>query len=253
MISRGELRGIAERKRLSLENAEKDYLLDLLLFQISTESGNSLVLKGGTCLYKLSSLNRFSEDLDFTLNSRRFDEEALARKIVRRLSLIGIEGRVKEIERSGNEINIRFLFKGPLFDGGQKSLCRIVVNISQRERVLEELRREMVMPSSREISSFQVYAMSEREIAAEKVRAIMTRNKARDVFDLWFLTRRGVVPDLPMVGKKLRIYKLSFSLERFIASIDEKRKSWETDLRGLIIGELVDFEKARDEIVAEMR
>jgi hypothetical protein len=56
-----------------------------------------------------------------------------------------------------------------------------------------------------------------------------------------------------MVGKKLRIYKLSFSLERFIASIDEKRKSWETDLRGLIIGELVDFEKARDEIVDEMR
>jgi len=252
MISRGELRGIAERKRLSLENAEKDYLLDLLLFQISTESGNSLVLKGGICLYKLSSLNRFSEDLDFTLNSRRLDEEALAKMIVRRLSLIGIEGKVKEIERTGNEINIRFLFKGPLFDGGQKSLCRIVVNISQRERVLEELRREMVMPSSREISSFQVYAMSEREIAAEKVRAIMTRNKPRDIYDLWFLIKRGVVPDLSLVDRKLKICKLRYSPGEFASSIDKKRKFWKTDLRGLIIGELVDFEKARDEIIAEM-
>jgi hypothetical protein len=252
MISRGELRGIAERKRLSLENAEKDYLLDLLLFQISTESGNSLVLKGGTCLYLLSSLNRFSEDLDFTLNRRRFDERAFAAKIRRRLSLVGIDGRAAEIERSGNEANLRFLFKGPLFDGGQKTLCRVVVNISMRERVMAEIRREMLIPSSREIPSFQVFAMSESEIAAEKVRAIMTRNKPRDVYDLWFLLKRGVVPDLSMIDGKLKIYKLKYSPAKFAASIDEKRKFWKTDLRGLIIGELVDFEKVRDEIIAEM-
>jgi len=65
MIKKDELKKIADSKRLSMANTEKDYLLDILLFNISHELGNTLVLKGGTSLYKLYNLNRFSEDLDF--------------------------------------------------------------------------------------------------------------------------------------------------------------------------------------------
>ena len=50
MIGKDELHRIAKTKRLSIENAEKDYVLDLLLFQIYGErSGARLAgLNGDT-------------------------------------------------------------------------------------------------------------------------------------------------------------------------------------------------------------
>ena len=253
MITKNELKRIAERRNLSIGNTEKDYLLDILLFQIYEEYGDLLILKGGTSLYKLYSLNRFSEDLDFTLNKRRFDTGTFTKKLLRRLALIRIDGKVNKIEDFGNEINIRLHFKGPLYDGTKQSLCYIALNISQRERVLKEPKQELIVPSSREIPSFRIFAMDENEIAAEKVRAIMTRNKARDVYDLWFLMKRGIMPRISMINRKLKLYGLSFSLEKFSKSIDEKKKSWGTDLQGLVIGDLIDFKKVRDEVIAKFR
>ncbi len=72
MISRIELTRIAKTKHLTVRNAEKDYLLELLLFALSDDR-RSLAFKGGTALYKFYNLNRFSEDLDFDLVGKRFD------------------------------------------------------------------------------------------------------------------------------------------------------------------------------------
>jgi predicted nucleotidyltransferase component of viral defense system len=63
MLNYEELENIAKLKRLSLKNGEKDYLQDLLLFIIYSNVGEELIFKGGTCLYKIYKLNRFSEDL----------------------------------------------------------------------------------------------------------------------------------------------------------------------------------------------
>ena len=60
MLGTEELEDIARLKRLSLINAEKDYLQDILLFSIYSIVGRELVFKGGTCLYKIYKINRFS-------------------------------------------------------------------------------------------------------------------------------------------------------------------------------------------------
>lgn len=252
MITKVELRRIAEQRNLSVESAEKNYLLELLLFQIYSEYGDLLILKGGTSLYKLYGLNRFSEDLDFTVNKRRFDTEAIIGKLLRRLSSIGIDGRVNKIEHSKNEINIRLYLKGPLYDGRKQSLCPITLNISRRERVLIEPKKEFLIPSSKELPSFNLFVMDENEIAAEKVRAIMTRDKARDVYDLWFLIKRGIIPDINLIDRKLELYDLTFSPHKFIDAINKKKKSWHTDLKGLVIGDLIDFKKVKDEILSAL-
>lgn len=252
MIKKDELAKTAEAKRLSLENAEKDYLLELLLFSIYQNFGETLALKGGTCMYKLYNLNRFSEDLDFTLNKRKFDLEKFLSKILRLLKLLGIEGKIKDTEKYRNEINVRLSFKGPLYDGRKESLCFISINISLRERVLKDLKKELLIPVYREIPSFEVFALDEQEILAEKVRAILTRNKPRDVYDLWFLLKRGVKQDVKLINRKLKVYGMSFSRDMFIEAVKEKRALWETDLRGLIIGDLPDFEKIRSDIISAM-
>ena len=251
MITRNELKRLAETKGLPIESAEKDYLLDLLLYNICGESGDKLVFKGGTSLYKFFSLNRFTEDLDFTLNSRRFDAEGFAGKLRRRLSSIGIDAGAAEIDETGNEANIVFNIRGPLYDGSKRSLCRIALNISKRERIIKDAKPELLVPSSREIPSFQVFVMDEREIMAEKVRATMTREKPRDLYDLWFLLKRGVKPDKGMIDAKLKLYGKKFSKEKFAKSVEAKKASWETDLRGLVMGPLVDFKLARDEALKQ--
>lgn len=249
MIKKDELAKIAETKKLSIENTEKDYMLELLLFHIYSEFGDLLILKGGTALYKIYNLNRFSEDLDFTLNRRRFDLTKFLNKTIRSTGLIGIEGKIKEIEKHKNEINVRLYFKGPLYDGSKESLCFVSLNISSRERVLKEVKKELIIPAYREVPSFDVFSMNESEIMAEKVRAVMTRNKARDVYDLWFLLKRGVKPEVSLIDKKLKIYKMKFSFEKFVNSIVDKKISWNTDLRGLIVRDLVEFERVKKEIV----
>ncbi len=62
MISIDELKKMAKIKGLSLGNAEKDYLIDIVLLLISRNTKDELVFKGGTCLYKFHNLDRFSED-----------------------------------------------------------------------------------------------------------------------------------------------------------------------------------------------
>lgn len=247
MIIKDELTRIAEAKRLSLKNAEKDYLLELALFAIFSETGDSLAFKGGTALYKFYNLNRFSEDLDFTINKRRIDIRNIVEKALRRLSSIGIEGK-QEIESYRNETNARLLFKGPLYNGSKESLAFVAINCSMRERPLA-IKKEFFVPSYREIPSFDVFVMGAEEILAEKVRAIFMRNKARDAYDLWFLLKRGTAPNMKIISKKLKPPKIAFSKTVFIEKLEEKEGFFKSDMSGLIIGELPDFRKIKAEIL----
>ncbi len=248
MITKDELKKIAEAKGLSIESCEKDYLLELILFSIYSEFGGALIFKGGTALYKLYNLNRFSEDLDFTLNKRKFDFEKMARKVILSLERLGMEGKVKEISKYRNEINIKFIFSGPLYRGSKESMAFVSLNISLRERVVW-FRKEILIPSYKEIPSFDVFAMEPKEILAEKVRAIYSRNKPRDVYDLWFLLKRGAEIDFKLLDKKLKIVGLKFSKKEFLKKIDEKESLWRNDLSPMMIGNLLEFISIKKEIL----
>lgn len=250
MIRKEEVSEIAKAKGISIKNTEKDYLLELLLFSVFSETGDSLVLKGGTAMYKFYNLNRFSEDLDFVVNKRRINIQDIVNKALKRLSALGVEGKL-QIETYTNETNAKILFKGPLYDGRKESMAYIAINCSLREKALT-LRKELFIPAYKEIPSFNAFIMDAKEIFAEKVRAILTRNKARDIYDLWFLLKKGVVPDMGLINKKLKIYNLVFSRKDFTKKLDEKAGFFTSDLTGLIIGELPSFEKIKAGILSRI-
>jgi predicted nucleotidyltransferase component of viral defense system len=248
MIGLDELARVAEAKRLSLDNAETDYLLEMLLFALCGEVKVKLILKGGTALYKFFNLPRFSEDLDFTLNARRLDVESLFKGVLRTLATAGIDGRLTELSRYPRDITARLSLRGPLYDGSKESLVSITANISLREKPIKII-KEMFRPYYREIPAFDIWIMDAPELLAEKIRAVLTRRRARDTFDVWFLLKRGIKPDISLINRKLKIYKLKFSHAEFLRKIDGAASLWETDLHGLIIGELPAFEKIKAEIV----
>lgn len=253
MLSYEELENIAKLKRMPLTSAEKDYLQDLLLFSIYSNVGEELIFKGGTCLYKVYKLNRFSEDLDFTL-TKKLDIEKIANKIMTNLMLLNIKGKIKEIKNYRNEINIRLLLKGPLYKGSKEKQCFIPLNISMREQLLLEPNKESIIPLYKEIPNFEIFAMQEKEILAEKVRAIFTRMKPRDIYDLWFLvTKKNIIFDLQLINKKLALYNLKFNLNEFKTRIEKMKGLWLVDLKNLMIADLIEFDVVKKELFKKFR
>lgn len=253
MLNYNELESISRLKRLSLISAEKDYLQDLILFSIYSHIGKELIFKGGTCLYKIYKLSRFSEDLDFTI-VENFDIKKIASKIIFDLALLNIKGKVKEIKEYKNEINVRLLLNGPLYKGSKETQCFIPLNISRKEQILLEPAKISLASFYREIPSFEVFAMQEKEILAEKVRAILTRMKPRDIYDLWFLLAiKNIGFDINLVNEKLKLYNIKFYLKEFRARIEKMRGLWHIDLKNLMAGDLPDFDTIKRDIFSKIK
>ncbi len=85
----------------------------------------------------------------------------------------------------------------------------------------------------RELPPFEVVVMTKEEILAEKVRAIMTRTKARDVYDLWFLLQDTQV-HLPLIEEKMLYVQKKYSLREFHKHLNLKKEIWESELNPLI-------------------
>lgn len=247
MIKREELLRIASLKGLPPSFAEMDYLQDIVLLGIYREFGDRLVFKGGTCLYKLYKLNRFSEDLDFTAR-KGFKPKDFFARLPSIFSLFNINCSVK-VEPFQHSINVYLEINGLLYDGRKESRSRLILNISLREKVFFSPLRIPYNSLYQEVRPFDIYAMEEKEILAEKVRAVHQREKARDVYDLWYLlTVKKVAVDFKLVQKKLSHINLKFSRDIFLKKIRGKRNSWQTDLSALIPGQLPPFSQAEEEI-----
>jgi len=251
MLRYDELENLARLKRLSLINAEKDYLQDIILFSIYSQIGKELVFKGGTCLYKVYKLTRFSEDLDFTC-SNKINIEKIYNQLIADLALLNIKGKIKEIEEYKNEINIRLIINGPLYKGSRETQCFIPLNISLREQISIEPKKVSLNPLYNEIPNFEIFAMHEKEILAEKVRAIFTRLKPRDIYDLLFLLRKNTFFDLKLVNEKLSVYNLKFDYKKFEERINSMNVLWQTDLKNLIYENLEEFASIKKEILLKI-
>ena len=238
MITKEELRGYAKLTGLNLGQAEKDYFQNIILFVLYRAYGTELVFKGGTALKKCYGIDRFSEDLDFTCE-RRIDEKRLYEGLSR--FKLDFEG---EVNRYKDGLKIVLRIKGPLYIGERKSLCRFVIDLSFRENVIVRPSVKTIGRFMEETPQFDVFVMDEREILAEKVRAVMTRSKARDVYDLRFLLEKGVEFDEGLVRRKLEYYGEAWSPKEFAESLRLKEEVWETEL-GPLVGRVPDFKETR--------
>ena len=95
--------------------------------------------------------------------------------------------------------------------------------------------------------------MEREEILAEKVRAVLTRNRARDVYDLWFLLKNGTGFELNLVNEKLKYYTRVFEKEVFMERIKRTEGYWEPELKPLVIGRLPHFELVYNDIKAVLK
>ncbi len=216
---------------------EKHYVQVIIL---SLLSDYNLVFKGGTYLWFFHGLPRFSEDLDFTTSGRL--SENIARKVSDGVRIYGMENELKIIANSPISFSFRILAEGPL-NTGIRDRCVTYVEISKRERLMESpvpLRLdfpEYTIPVKR------ILGMSLNEVGSEKVRAILTRDKSRDIFDLYFLIRnKNISFEQGLVNKKLEFYKINFSRDLFMREIKARSQRLRKDLKNLVFVELPEYE-----------
>jgi predicted nucleotidyltransferase component of viral defense system len=250
MIDRETLIRIAKFTGMKPFQQEKNYIQLLILKSIYSFVSRELVFKGGIALSLFYSLNRFSEDLDFTLKEN-FDIKNLMNEISKDLEAFGVRNNVRILEDNPTSFSFRIGAEGPLFTK-EIERCFVRVEISKREEVVKDVEVKEVKPIYADISPFLVIVMNAEEILAEKVRALLHRAKARDLYDLWFLLQKGVKFDVNLANKKLSYYDKKFDKEEFVKKIDSLEKSWTIELKPVVIGSLPDFLTAKKFVIEQI-
>lgn len=205
-----------------------------------------LVFKGGTYLWFFHGLPRFSEDLDFT--SLSSINSGISEKVSKGLSLLGVANEARVESNDKSSFSFKIMAHGPLYSS-QNSRCVVYVEISRREKALGE-----TLPVKLDLPEYQLpvrilMGMSLEEVAAEKVRAIMSRNKARDAYDLYYLIKeKGVKLNKALADRKLEYIGKSFSLADFRIALNEKSRIFERELGNLVFRPLPSFEEVKSVI-----
>ncbi len=230
MITVNQVALLARKNRINESVIFREYLQILFLSKLySFEGSEEVFFKGGTALHLIFKTPRFSEDLDFTV-------ELSEKKFLNLISGV--------FENLAKEEEIRFEEKEAM--AGKRFLLtaspsifsyKIFINLdfSFREKVLDPQKSILDTVYPVLFSSF-IYHFSKEEIFAEKIRTVLTRNKGRDIYDLWFLISQGVQIKEDLIKEKLKYYNLeNIKKEEIIKKIDEfSEKMFIQDLRPFV-------------------
>jgi predicted nucleotidyltransferase component of viral defense system len=232
MIEKETLDWLSEK--LKIQNTaliEKDLLLQGLLNELSKSGyfSENFVFKGGTCLTKAYfGYYRFSEDLDFTwLDKKAFDgktenqiRKILSKEIYKIMELLaaaakelGIDFKAEKsnthyVQLGGSNRFTTFKFWYKPINSERETFIKTQLNFVEKivhaphKRALAAIAKEhaedfeYLYPqyASMATKSPEFYCYDLKEIASEKIRALLTRRgfKARDIIDLYMLAKEGI-------------------------------------------------------------
>jgi len=230
MITKEQVQVLAKKNKIDETTIFREYLQIFFLNKLySKKKSEKVFFKGGTALHLIYQMPRFSEDLDFTveMNEERF--------------LIFIENLFEETTK---EEKINFKGKSSLI--GRKFLLTAEPDILSYKVFVSldfSFREKIICPEKSIIKTdypvlFRNYVNhpSKEEIFAEKIRALLTRDKGRDLYDIWYLLNQGVSMDKKLVQEKLKYYNLEDTKEKEIKKKIEKfsLKDFILDLRPFV-------------------
>lgn len=182
----------------------------------SLPGSQQIFFKGGTSLKLILGSNRFSEDLDFTVGTTKPLLEQLAIKAAARLKKQFPGLGLKDIDSIAGISKKMWL---PTDISTQP--LTIKLDFSFREEVFRP--KQGAIKTGLPVAAVTlINYVDPVEILAEKYRAILTRTKGRDLYDVWYLLNRKVVFEQKLIKQKLNYYKEEYQPKKFV----DKIKSW---------------------------
>jgi predicted nucleotidyltransferase component of viral defense system len=250
MLTRAQIQRLAQRHGISIQAQERDYLQYLLLFSLYNRS-QALVFKGGTALRIVYKGNRYSEDLDFNGPAETPMLQGLWKNVLEDLGGFGINAEIRNEWQSTVGYSFDVSYQGPIYDGRDRTKGKVRVDISTR-REKTDTQRVLVPSEYDDIRPFVLTVISPEHLLAEKVRALLVRSKARDVFDIWLLINQGIVVDRKLIEKKLALYEIPLTTQNLDDALDKAKADWARDLRPLL-PQLVSWKDAASQIEPVLR
>lgn len=244
MIGKDELVSLGKARGLAPWQEEKRYVQALVLHALRSEE---MIMKGGTYLWFFHGLDRFSEDLDYTVIGEAGSE--LVARCAATLGTFGVSAKAKVVKDDRYTLTFRIDAQGPLYSGGQ-SLCRVLVEASRREKALREPIVVKLDEAGYLLPVDLIRGMALDEVTAEKVRSLLRRQQVRDAYDIWFLLKRkGVHFDEGLTNEKLEFYGQRFTPDDVAAALGRVAKDWSGGLKPLVFGDVPSFDEVREGIV----
>ena len=234
LLEIGKKKGLKNR-----EHIEKDYFQDKLLYWIFKLT-NNLVFKGGTALFKLYNMPRFSEDLDFTLLDPK---ERVEDKILKIAGKLNAEVNTKRFKTS---LLFKLRFRGIL-----TSYNTIRIDVSLKNKALLGFDLKSYVPDYIDIKPFSLKILKLKEMVAEKIHSLLARKNARDLYDLFFLLRISEF-DKKLVEEKLEIFGMRFNLNLIKRRINEIEPIWKAELKPFVLEELPDFDVVKGFVIKRL-
>ncbi len=231
-MNREELREYIGIIAFSLGHVEKDYFQHILLGVLSRKWSSDLVFKGGTALQKIGMITRFSEDLDFT-EERKISPKDISDSLKKAIESYNYPVEVDRFTDEEITAGSRMKIEGPLYRNN-RGVCSIRFEVSRREEVLLKPHSEEIDPPYKDVLPYVIRVMDRDEILSEKIRAILTRDKVRDVYDVYKLIEDGAELRKELINKKLQFYDMTLDKSELIKRCKELSVRWNEDLESLM-------------------
>ncbi|MBI5872152.1 nucleotidyl transferase AbiEii/AbiGii toxin family protein [archaeon] len=244
MISIEELNKIREQKKTNLYYEEKEYLQYAFLNAIS-KYADAFIFKGGTCLRICYGMERASEDLDFSTRLDINKIKEVIYKCLKDFNFLNIKYQIYSEKEFKENLRMEIRFEGPLFIGDRASTNTLKIDFNKgraREKVVK-----VVQKLFSDVPLFTLFALSEKEILAEKIRSLINRAESRDLYDTWVLLNKGVKIDRKLLLKKLKEEKSVLSKLKL-----PLKEEYERDLKNLV-NILPSYEQVKKEVLVSLR
>ena len=218
----------ADENRIpDLTLAELDYRLTQALAAIYRDPWlrERLYLKGGTALNKLFFLatNRLSVDLDFNaVGSKTEVLQGRERIVSRAMELLAGQDPGYELAHSYTYAQSTIQAGFAPASGGARQRLKLEISTVERVAILGREDRPLAVPDQPQPVAVSTYRLE--ELASTKLRALYSRQKGRDIFDLFQI---GAFPLDERAVRKLVLYyfyhgKMIFDYRAFHTNLEEK-------------------------------
>ena len=203
MLTLNQIKEFSKLLKINESVVVREYIQTLFLKELYSEKySKNIFFKGGTAIRLILGGTRFSEDLDFTVTGSKEHFDGFVALFFKRLEkLYGFSFKKRK-----TITGIKYLLTAN--PSAIKNKTFISLDFSFREKVFQPGKSIITTPYPVIFTSF-VHHMSAEEILAEKIRALLTRDKGRDIYDLWFLLSKNIAIDKKLVVEKLKYYHIN--------------------------------------------
>ena len=200
---------IAQGQKISIEQvAREEWEMKFLKDLFDSTLGKKVYFKGGTALRLAYASPRSSEDLDFSITNKinKKEFENLIRQFAKNNPGIKISDLADKYNTHLAEYKITESYLPRNFT--------LKIEISKRKE--KKYAYSLILLTSA-TTNLQILANIEKieDILKEKIEALKSRNKARDLFDIWFISNKLKKP-MPKILTKIDKQNIRSELKRFL-------------------------------------